>query len=179
LGMLVWILSRNGIKIDAGSILQLPVDKHMALEVPKLNQKFWLPYVEDVPKKSFSRSTARANAAEDYAEDVSRLKWKRFRGKSWGYEGGDSKFTYYNGAVVKWDDLDDSYDTHGSCCQSCGVEIPKFSQKGGDGKVFFSNGVTAPMFVCNDCWERSPDIWKEWLIENLGADKWALSSKAS
>ena len=81
--------------------------------------------------------------------------------------------------MVKWDDLDDSYDTHGSCCQSCGVEVAKFSPSGKDKKIFFDNGVTAPMFVCGDCWDDSPENWREWLIENLGTDNWALRSKAS
>ncbi len=173
LGMLVWILGRNGIKIDPGSILQLPINKHMALEIPKLDQKFWLPYVEDAPKKSFFTSSGRANATDDYDD------WARYRGKSWRYSSGDSKFTYHSGEVVSWDDLDDSYDTHGSCCQNCGTEIPKYSASGKDGKIFFHNGVTAPMFVCDDCWKESPPTWKEWLIENLGTDSWALRSKAS
>jgi hypothetical protein len=174
LGMLVWILARNGIKIDPGSIMQLPIDKHMALQIPKLDQRFWLPYVEDAPKKSFFGG-GKANANDDYTD------WTRYRGKSWRYDvgGGDSKFTYYDGSVVKWDDLDDSYDTHGSCCQSCGIEVVKFSSSGKDAKIFFDNGVTAPMFVCGDCWNDSPDNWKEWLIENLGTDNWALRSKAS
>jgi hypothetical protein len=172
--MLVWILARNGIKIDAGSILQLPVDKHMALSIPKLDQKFWLPYVEDAPKKSFfTASYGRGSATDDYED------WTKYRG-TYKYANGDSKFSYYDDKVVTWDDLDESYDTHGSCCQNCGTEIPKYSTRGDDSKIFFHNGVTAPMFVCGDCWKESPEVWKEWLIENLGTDHWALrSSKAS
>jgi hypothetical protein len=167
-GMLMWILGRNGIKIDAGSLMQLPVDKHMALEVPQINQKFWLPYVEDAPKKRFF--TSATSAIDDYKE------WSEsYRGlrSTYSYTGGDSKFEYHDGSVVKWNDLEDSYDTHGSCCQACGVDIVRFSSDNKDRKVFFHNGVTAPMFVCGDCWDDSPGSWREWLIDNLGSESWA------
>lgn len=171
LGMLTWILTRNGIQIDAGSILQLPVDTHIALDIPELDQRFWLPYVEAAPKKTvFTASHGRGNATEDY------LDWSRIRGKAWRDSRGDSKFTYYDGEVVPWEYVVESYETHGSCCHNCGVDIPKCSLKADDSKVFFHNGVTAPMFVCGVCWEKSPDSWREWLIENLGTGQWSLRS---
>lgn len=190
-GMLYWVLGRNGVKVDTNSMIQLPVDKEFSFKVPDNNVRFWLPEVKDAPKKPFEsvwKKDTSTKAWEDY-EDYS---YSRTRAPI----RGDSKFYYVDEVLgkiietkpVPWEDVEDSYDTHGSCCASCGLEIPKFSQqtrwdreqqklRDVDKKYFFYNGVTAPMFVCGDCWENTTSTYQSQLIDLLCEDKtWKAAS---
>lgn len=191
-GMLYWVLGRNGVKVDTNSMIQLPVDKEISWKVPEANAKFWIPDVKDAPKKTYEtnwRKEKGTNVVDDYDDWV----WSRGRSNK---VLGDSKFYYVEDVLgkiiqtkpVPWQDVEDSYDTHGSCCASCGVEIPKFSQHSTfnhhtnkmmevDKKYFFDNGLVAPMFVCGDCWENTGDLYQSQLIDLLCEDKkWKTAS---
>ena len=163
-GMLWWILSRNSISVDPGSMVQLPVDKHLSFKIPEPNKAFWIPAVEGLSIKddwlsyNFGNNRSHVRGITDYYSSGARAP-------------GYTSFFYHDGEPVHWRDLTDCYDLHGDHCSCCGVDIPKYGIN--SDKVFFKQINKPPKFVCNTCWESAiAHDWQDYLTESMLADDW-------